>query len=164
MFALAVRPGAKLCKLYIQRFAMLGPKSEHKLIDLRIHLDMMTADKVRWTPYKGEEITNVWISIWHGMIAYFDCVEPYVPDRVVRQFDKECAHRGVVAEGIVSPAYGDMDQCPFCTTISVHRRLHALVSFLYSSKYSESRKAPARRSITDSNSYFLTGSRGYDIS
>ncbi|KAI5673981.1 hypothetical protein M9H77_14345 [Catharanthus roseus] len=51
-------PGAKLCKSYIQRFAMLGHKSEHKLVDLRIRLDMMTGDKVRWTQYKLEEITD----------------------------------------------------------------------------------------------------------
>ncbi|KAI5659503.1 hypothetical protein M9H77_28296 [Catharanthus roseus] len=71
MFAPVVRLGAKLCKPYIQRFATLGHKSEHKLIDLRIRLDMMTADEVRWTPYKPEEITD-----------------PYMPDRIVRQFGR----------------------------------------------------------------------------
>ncbi|KAI5656517.1 hypothetical protein M9H77_25310 [Catharanthus roseus] len=24
--------------------------------------------------------------MYHGMIAYFDCVEPYMPDRIVKQF------------------------------------------------------------------------------
>ncbi|KAI5670644.1 hypothetical protein M9H77_11008 [Catharanthus roseus] len=57
IFALAVRPGAKLCKLYIHRFAMLGHKSEHKLINLRIRVDKMTVDEIRWTPYKLKEIT-----------------------------------------------------------------------------------------------------------
>ncbi|KAI5661274.1 hypothetical protein M9H77_20597 [Catharanthus roseus] len=58
IFAPAVRPRAKLCKPYIQRFAMLVHKPEHRLIDLRIRLDMMTATKVRWTPYRLEVITN----------------------------------------------------------------------------------------------------------
>ncbi|KAI5668619.1 hypothetical protein M9H77_18472 [Catharanthus roseus] len=55
LFAPAVRPGAKLCKPYIQRFAMLGHKLEHKLVDFHIRLDMMTADEVKWTPYSPEE-------------------------------------------------------------------------------------------------------------
>ncbi|KAI5652271.1 hypothetical protein M9H77_29458 [Catharanthus roseus] len=76
-----VRPGARLCKPHIQRFAMLGHKTENKLIDLRIHLDTMTADEVRWTPYRSDEIIDVWVSTYHGIIAYFDCVKPYMPDR-----------------------------------------------------------------------------------
>ncbi|KAI5649818.1 hypothetical protein M9H77_35823 [Catharanthus roseus] len=42
MFAPSVRPGAKLCKPYIQWYAMLGHKSEHKLIGL------CTDDYMRW--------------------------------------------------------------------------------------------------------------------
>ncbi|KAI5676391.1 hypothetical protein M9H77_07341 [Catharanthus roseus] len=45
MFAPPVRPGARLCRPHIQRFAMLGHKTENKLIDLRIRLDTMTADE-----------------------------------------------------------------------------------------------------------------------
>ncbi|KAI5661823.1 hypothetical protein M9H77_21146 [Catharanthus roseus] len=37
---------------------MLGHKTKHKLIYLCIRLDMMTADKVRWTPYRSNEITD----------------------------------------------------------------------------------------------------------
>ncbi|KAI5680338.1 hypothetical protein M9H77_01565 [Catharanthus roseus] len=164
MFAPVVRLGAKLCKLYIQRFAILGHKSKDKLIDLRICLDMLIADEVRWILYRPEEITDVWISTWHRIIAYFDCVESYMPDRVVKQFEQgihgqECVHRGTV-----SPAYGDIGQCPCCTTILVHRRLHALISLLHSSKDSESGKAPTRRAIVDGNSHYTAGSRGYDIS
>ncbi|KAI5682920.1 hypothetical protein M9H77_04148 [Catharanthus roseus] len=59
MSAPPVRLGAKLCKPYILRFVMLGHKTKHKLIDLRIRLDMMTADEVRWTPYRSDEITDV---------------------------------------------------------------------------------------------------------
>ncbi|KAI5680730.1 hypothetical protein M9H77_01957 [Catharanthus roseus] len=154
MFEPAVTPGAKLCKSYIQRFVMLGHKTEHKLIDLLILLDMMTAE-VRWTPYIFDEITDVCVSTWHGMIAYFDCVESYMPDRVIIQFG------GIVAGGTISSAYVYMDQCPCSTTISVHRRLHALVSLPHSSKNSESGKAPLRRTIADDNSHYTANSSGY---
>ncbi|KAI5667296.1 hypothetical protein M9H77_17149 [Catharanthus roseus] len=46
MFAPAVRPGAKLCRSYIQRFAVLGHKSEHKLVDIHLRLDLITADEL----------------------------------------------------------------------------------------------------------------------
>ncbi|KAI5681141.1 hypothetical protein M9H77_02368 [Catharanthus roseus] len=50
MFPPPVRPRATLCKLHIQRFAILGHKTENKLLDLLIHLDTMTANKARQTP------------------------------------------------------------------------------------------------------------------
>ncbi|KAI5668062.1 hypothetical protein M9H77_17915 [Catharanthus roseus] len=43
----------------------------------------MTADEVLWTPYKTQEIQACWVSTWYGFIAYFDCVEPYMPDRAL---------------------------------------------------------------------------------
>ncbi|KAI5680994.1 hypothetical protein M9H77_02221 [Catharanthus roseus] len=43
----------------------------------------MTADEVLWTPYKTQEIWAYWVSTWHGFIAYFDCVEPYMPDKAL---------------------------------------------------------------------------------
>ncbi|KAI5658698.1 hypothetical protein M9H77_27491 [Catharanthus roseus] len=152
MFAPPVRPGARLCKPHIQRFVMLGHKMENKLIDLSIRLDTMTADEVRWTPYRCDEITDVWVSMYHGMIAYFDCVEPYMSDRVVRQFG------GILAGGTISSAYVYMDQYPCYTSISV---LHALVSPPHSSKDSESRQAPPRRAIADHCSYYTACSIGY---
>ncbi|KAI5678281.1 hypothetical protein M9H77_09231 [Catharanthus roseus] len=81
-----LRAGTRLSKPHIQRFVMLGHKMENKLIDLRIRLDTMTADEVKWTSYRSDEITDIWVSAYYGMIAYFYCVEPYMPDRVVRQF------------------------------------------------------------------------------
>ncbi|KAI5658460.1 hypothetical protein M9H77_27253 [Catharanthus roseus] len=83
MFASTVRPETQACKPYIQQYPM-GYKNEHKLLDIRLRLDMMTADEVRWTPYRMQEIRDCWISTRHGFIAYFDCVEPYMPDRLVR--------------------------------------------------------------------------------
>ncbi|KAI5681651.1 hypothetical protein M9H77_02879 [Catharanthus roseus] len=46
--------------------------------------DTMTADEVMWTLYRSDEITDVWVSTYHGMIAYFDYVELYMPDRAVK--------------------------------------------------------------------------------
>ncbi|KAI5657160.1 hypothetical protein M9H77_25953 [Catharanthus roseus] len=59
MFAPPVRLRARLCKPHIQRFVMLGHKTEKKLVDLRIHLDTMTADEIRWIPYRSDEIIDV---------------------------------------------------------------------------------------------------------
>ncbi|KAI5673903.1 hypothetical protein M9H77_14267 [Catharanthus roseus] len=66
------------------QYPILGYKTEHKLLDIHLRLDMMSADEVRWTPYKLQEIRYCWVFTWHGFIAYFDCIEPYMPDRVVR--------------------------------------------------------------------------------
>ncbi|KAI5648502.1 hypothetical protein M9H77_34507 [Catharanthus roseus] len=50
--------GSEVMQTLHQRFAMLGHKTENKLIDLRIRLDKMTANEVRWTPYRTDEITD----------------------------------------------------------------------------------------------------------
>ncbi|KAI5675585.1 hypothetical protein M9H77_06535 [Catharanthus roseus] len=67
MFAPQVRPGARLCKPHIQRFAMFGHKTENKLIDLRIRLDMMTADEEHCRPENNKVymVKNVFIeALW----------------------------------------------------------------------------------------------------
>ncbi|KAI5654970.1 hypothetical protein M9H77_32157 [Catharanthus roseus] len=53
VFAPAVRPGTQSCKSYIQQYPMLGYKTEHKLLDIRLWLDMMSADEAMYscTPY-----------------------------------------------------------------------------------------------------------------
>ncbi|KAI5671379.1 hypothetical protein M9H77_11743 [Catharanthus roseus] len=61
---------------------MLGYKTEHKLLDICLRLDMMSTDEVRWTAYRLQEIRDCWVSMWHDFIIYFDCVEPYMPDRI----------------------------------------------------------------------------------
>ncbi|KAI5657806.1 hypothetical protein M9H77_26599 [Catharanthus roseus] len=63
-----------------------GYENENILLDIRLRLDVMTADEVRWVSYRMQEIRTCWVSTWHGFIIYFDCVEPYMPDRVLRQF------------------------------------------------------------------------------
>ncbi|KAI5659563.1 hypothetical protein M9H77_28356 [Catharanthus roseus] len=47
IFAPAVRPDTQPCKPYIQQYPTLGYKFEHKLLDIRLQLDMMTVDEVR---------------------------------------------------------------------------------------------------------------------
>ncbi|KAI5657363.1 hypothetical protein M9H77_26156 [Catharanthus roseus] len=44
----AFRQGTEACKSYIQQFPMLGYKNENKLLDIRLRLDVMTVDEVRW--------------------------------------------------------------------------------------------------------------------
>ncbi|KAI5666738.1 hypothetical protein M9H77_16591 [Catharanthus roseus] len=83
IFAPLVRLGTEACMRYIQQFPMLGYKNENKLLDIHLRLDMKT-DKVRWILYRTQEIRACWVSMWHGFIAYFDCVEPYIPDQVLR--------------------------------------------------------------------------------
>ncbi|KAI5649825.1 hypothetical protein M9H77_35830 [Catharanthus roseus] len=37
-------------------------KNENKLLDIRLRLDMMTADEVRWIPYRTQDIRDCWVS------------------------------------------------------------------------------------------------------
>ncbi|KAI5662035.1 hypothetical protein M9H77_21358 [Catharanthus roseus] len=86
MFAPPFRHSPEGCKPYMQMFPKIGYKSESKLLDIRLRLDMMIADEVRWMPYRTQDVRDCWVSTWHGFIAYVDCVEPYMADRVLRQF------------------------------------------------------------------------------
>ncbi|KAI5654138.1 hypothetical protein M9H77_31325 [Catharanthus roseus] len=72
--------------LYFPMFALpvrLRIENENKLLDIRLRLDMMTTDEVRWLPYRTQEIQVCWVSTRHGFIAYFDYVELYMPDRIL---------------------------------------------------------------------------------
>ncbi|KAI5678554.1 hypothetical protein M9H77_09504 [Catharanthus roseus] len=87
MFAPPVRAGARLCKPYIQRFAMLGHKTENKLIDLRIRLDTMTADEVRLTPYRSDEISYAPRDVQMPTIA--PIILQVLLDMVARELDRD---------------------------------------------------------------------------
>ncbi|KAI5654119.1 hypothetical protein M9H77_31306 [Catharanthus roseus] len=76
MFTPPFRHSPEGCKPYIQMFPTIGYKNESKLLDIRLRLDMMTADEVRWILYRSQDVRDCWVSTWHGFIAYFDCVEP----------------------------------------------------------------------------------------
>ncbi|KAI5675430.1 hypothetical protein M9H77_06380 [Catharanthus roseus] len=76
MFAPPFRHSSEGCKPYTQMFPTIGYKNENKLLDIRLRLDMMIADEVRWIPYRTQDIRDCCASIRHGFIAYFDCLEP----------------------------------------------------------------------------------------
>ncbi|KAI5668654.1 hypothetical protein M9H77_18507 [Catharanthus roseus] len=47
-------------------FPTIGYKNESKLLDIRLRLDMMTTDEVRWIPYRTQDVRDYWASTWHG--------------------------------------------------------------------------------------------------
>ncbi|KAI5664502.1 hypothetical protein M9H77_23825 [Catharanthus roseus] len=51
---------------------------------------------------------------------------------------QECVYRGFVAGSTFISSDGDMGQCPCCTIISLHRRLHASISLPHSTEDTES--------------------------
>ncbi|KAI5681590.1 hypothetical protein M9H77_02818 [Catharanthus roseus] len=106
-----------------------------------------TGSEVVQTVYP-EGCQTVWVGSMHFSSSYSSSGMPQA---------------SFVARGTISSSDGDMDECPCCTTISVHTQLHALISPPHPSNDTESRKAPTRRSIDDCNSHFSVGSHGYDI-
>ncbi|KAI5677185.1 hypothetical protein M9H77_08135 [Catharanthus roseus] len=47
-------------------FSTIGYKNENKLLDIRLRLDMMTPDEVRWIPYMTQDIRDCWVFTWYG--------------------------------------------------------------------------------------------------
>ncbi|XP_012827786.1 PREDICTED: serine/threonine-protein phosphatase 7 long form homolog [Erythranthe guttata] len=62
------------------------PKDEDILVDYRRRLDSMRPSDVNWTPFGLEVASEVGKTVHHGTIRWMDTVEPYMPDRVLRQF------------------------------------------------------------------------------
>ncbi|KAL2903642.1 Serine/threonine-protein phosphatase 7 long form-like protein [Bienertia sinuspersici] len=52
----------------------------------RWRLDDMQAQEVIWMPYGVDVLGKYPISLYHGCIRYGSIIEPYMPDRVLRQF------------------------------------------------------------------------------
>ncbi|KAI5675218.1 hypothetical protein M9H77_06168 [Catharanthus roseus] len=52
LFAPPFRHSPEGCKPYMQMFPQVCYKSELKLMDICLRLDLMTADEVRWMPYQ----------------------------------------------------------------------------------------------------------------
>ncbi|KAI5666765.1 hypothetical protein M9H77_16618 [Catharanthus roseus] len=67
MFAPPFRHSSEGCDPYIQMFPMIDYKNENKLLDIRLRLDMMTADGVRWIPYRTQDIRDCWVSTWYSV-------------------------------------------------------------------------------------------------
>ncbi|XP_012855473.1 PREDICTED: serine/threonine-protein phosphatase 7 long form homolog [Erythranthe guttata] len=62
------------------------PKDEDILVDYRRRLDSMGASDVNWTPFGVNVSREVEKTFHHRTIRWMDTVEPYMPDRVLRQF------------------------------------------------------------------------------
>ncbi|KAI5677834.1 hypothetical protein M9H77_08784 [Catharanthus roseus] len=86
MFAPPFRHSPEGCKPYMQMFPQIGYKSEHKLLDIRLRLDMMTADEVRWMPYRTQDalwleapshlLTETWTNVL--VIPASSCTDDYL--------------------------------------------------------------------------------------
>lgn len=61
-------------------------KNNTCLLDYRRRLDEMTPDQVQWTPYGANVASQIQMTLFHGCLYYGEIVEPYMPDRVLRQF------------------------------------------------------------------------------
>ncbi|KAI5658347.1 hypothetical protein M9H77_27140 [Catharanthus roseus] len=115
----------------------VGSKTEQKLIDICNRLDLMTADQVRWPPNRPEEITDVG-SMYSSL--YYSPSENTASQQITGSTWSRMRLSRLVAGSTFSSTEGDMDQCPCCTTLSVHRRIYALVSPSHSSKDTKSLK------------------------
>ncbi|KAL2930407.1 Protein MAIN-LIKE 1 [Bienertia sinuspersici] len=62
------------------------PKLTSSLKDHRRILDDIKAEEVIWLPYGSNVADNFPLSLYHGCIRYSSTIEPYMPDRVLRQF------------------------------------------------------------------------------
>ncbi|KAI5649759.1 hypothetical protein M9H77_35764 [Catharanthus roseus] len=51
-------------------FPTIGYKNESKLLDIRLSLDMMTADEVRWIPYMTQDVLL-------RQFGFRQCIPPY---------------------------------------------------------------------------------------
>ncbi|KAL2934121.1 Serine/threonine-protein phosphatase 7 long form-like protein [Bienertia sinuspersici] len=62
------------------------PKLLASLQAYRWRLDDMQAQEVIWMPYGVDVLGKYPISLYHGCIRYGSIIEPYMPNRVLRQF------------------------------------------------------------------------------
>ncbi|XP_012830041.1 PREDICTED: uncharacterized protein LOC105951197 [Erythranthe guttata] len=63
-----------------------APPKAGTLEHIRGLLDNMTTDDVEWLPYGRDIHESIPRMLYHGTIQYMWVVEPYMPDRCVRQF------------------------------------------------------------------------------
>ncbi|XP_021731891.1 protein MAIN-LIKE 1-like [Chenopodium quinoa] len=60
-------------------------KSMERLLAFRSRLDQLTDNEVNWLPYGIDPARRVPATLFIGCIQYRGIIEPYMPDRVVRQ-------------------------------------------------------------------------------
>ncbi|KAL2925342.1 Protein MAINTENANCE OF MERISTEMS [Bienertia sinuspersici] len=63
-------------------------KSTARLQSIRRRLDMLQASEVDWMPYRTDPSKDVPRMLMVGCIRYRDIVEPYMPDRLLRQLGR----------------------------------------------------------------------------
>ncbi|KAL2934805.1 Protein MAINTENANCE OF MERISTEMS, partial [Bienertia sinuspersici] len=63
-------------------------KSTARLLSIRRQLDMLQASEVDWMPYRTDPSKDVLRTLMVGCIRYCDIVEPYMPDRSLRQLGR----------------------------------------------------------------------------
>ncbi|XP_012828838.1 PREDICTED: serine/threonine-protein phosphatase 7 long form homolog [Erythranthe guttata] len=69
------------------RFLKWKPrKGISDLLSVRRMLDDMQADQIDWMPYGPHVHRRVPRTLYYGCIQFMEIVEPYLPDRVLRQF------------------------------------------------------------------------------
>ncbi|KAI5648942.1 hypothetical protein M9H77_34947 [Catharanthus roseus] len=71
MFAPLFRHSPEGCKPYMQLFPQMGYKSERKLLDIRLRLDMMTTDEA-----PSHLLTETWTSV--PAIPVSSCTDDYL--------------------------------------------------------------------------------------
>ncbi|XP_021775246.1 protein MAIN-LIKE 1-like [Chenopodium quinoa] len=60
-------------------------KSMERLLTFRARLDHLTDNEVNWLPYRVDPARRVLATLFISCIQYRSIIEPYMPDRVVRQ-------------------------------------------------------------------------------
>ncbi|XP_021725846.1 protein MAINTENANCE OF MERISTEMS-like [Chenopodium quinoa] len=61
------------------------PKSPDRLYAFRARLDVLIDIEVNWLPYGPDPASVVPTTLFSGFLRYRNIIEPYMPDRVVRQ-------------------------------------------------------------------------------
>ncbi|KAI5677485.1 hypothetical protein M9H77_08435 [Catharanthus roseus] len=84
-----------------------------------------------------ESCPTGWVDSMHFGTPYSPSRAPQASKQQVVP-SQECVYRSIVAGGTFTPADGDMDQCPCCTTLSLYRRLHGIISPPHSPEDTES--------------------------
>ncbi|XP_021742236.1 protein MAINTENANCE OF MERISTEMS-like [Chenopodium quinoa] len=73
--------------------------SEARLRSIRTHLDYLTALEVNWLPYGPNPASIVPRTLFLGWLRYQDIIEPYMPERVLRQL----GYKQVIPSSISRP-------------------------------------------------------------